>query len=87
MAGFSHGSAAHAAETASCGAARAGAELKGASWGKEREDRGQSHFDSSRKAKETTVKTPGASKVRAELLPVEELSRVQQESGWAQVRG
>lgn len=87
MAGFNHGSAAHAAEIENCRAAREGAELKGASWGKEREDRGQYHFDSSRKAEETTVRTTGESKVRTELLPVEGLSRLQQESGWTQVRG
>jgi len=36
MVGFHCSSAAHAAETMNCRAAREGAELKGASWGKER---------------------------------------------------
>lgn len=62
-----------------------GNDLQGADWGK-KEGRGQSHVDSSRKAKEIKVRGNDASKDWAELLPMERLSGMLQERGWARVR-
>ena len=55
-----------------------GNDLQGADWGK-KEGRGQSHVDSSRKAKEIKVRGNDASKDWAELLPMERLSGMLQE--------